>query len=278
MGASARNRSPKPTNVIKAVDAESTGQQWDPGPDLEPLSSAQRRKFVRDYALQHHRNQILVMVLAILLLGIGACIWNELHPPIIFNNSTSMPSASPSNWADWLIRIQAFLGLPTLLVALFVWIGEIREDWENDLPKRMSVFFLHKSRPVIVCRYVWLAGEGDMRAWGQQVAAQAANERFLNFYPNVKALDPELAIWIDGKICRHYVVCFELTDRNSFLARYLGMSLYQNMATGSNIVFSVPLADLQEKVSASIFPFDWRYGQAVNQTQSILQRYLPRND
>ncbi len=256
MGASGQASSPDLTNVEKAVGPESTDPQWDPGPDLDPLSSTQRRKLIRDYVLQHHRNQIVVMILAILLLGIGACVWDELHPPI-FNNSTAVPSTSPSNWADWVIRIQAFFGLTTLLVALFVWIGEIREDWENRLPKRMSVFFLHKGWPVIVCRYIWLAGQDDLRAWGQQVAAQAAEQRFLNFYPNVTAQHPELAIWIDGMICKHYVVCFELTDQNPFLTRYSGMCRYQNVATGSNIVFSVPLTDLQSGVSASVFPFQW---------------------
>ncbi|MBN1236751.1 MAG: hypothetical protein JW999_12010, partial [Methanotrichaceae archaeon] len=84
------------------------------------------------------------------------------------------------------------------------------------------------------------------------------------------------ARWIDGKICRHYVVCFELTDENPFLARYLGMCRYQNMATGSNIVSSVPLADLQRRFSASFFPFDWPE-KPIIQTQTTLSRDLFEN-
>lgn len=254
----------------KGVDAQSTIQQWDPGPDLELLSLPQRRKLIREYAWKHHRGHIAITIVAVLLLCLGAYAWNDLHPPIQSQNSNTASSTSPTNWADWLIRIQAFLGLPTLFVAIFVWYGNIQKDWENDLPNRMSVFFLHNGLPAIICRYVWLAGEDDLRAWGQQVAAQAVGEPRLSFYPNVSAQIPKLAIWIDGNICKHYTVCFELMDmdqekkQNLFLKKYSGKCCYQNMAIGSNIVSPVPLADLQRRVSASVFPFDWPENKAIN--------------
>jgi len=237
--------------------------QWEPGPDLELLCPSQRRKLIRKYVRKHHRGQIIITIVAALLLCFGAYAWNELHPPIQPQNSTTTFSTSTTNWADWLIRIQAFLGLPTLFVAIFVWYGNIQKDWENSLPKRMSVFFLHNGLPAIICRYVWLAGEDDLRAWGQQVAAQAADVQYLSFYPNVNAQISKLAIWIDGNICKHYTVCFELRDmdqkkkQNLFLETYSGKCIYQNMATGSNKVTPVKLADLRNRVSASGFPFSW---------------------
>jgi hypothetical protein len=157
--------------------------------------------------------------------------------------------------------VQSLLGGGTLLVAIFLWYGKIREEWENRLPKRMSVFFLYQGLPAIICRYVWLADEGDLRAWAQQVAAQAAQVQYLRFYPNIKAEIPSKVMWIDSKICRHYAVCFELTDNNPDLKKHHGNCCYQNMATGRNEVFVVPLEDLKRELPASVFPFKWPEGQ-----------------
>jgi len=190
-----------------------------------------------------------------------------LASPMFFQNEATVSSVSPSTWVGWWISVQSLLGGGTLLVALFVWYRDIREEWENSLPKRMSVFFLRQGQPIIVCRYVWLAGEGDLRAWGMQVAAQAAQVSVLRFYPNVKAEVPSMAIWIDKNICRHYVVCFELTENNPDLKMQPGTCCYQNMATGKNDVLPVPLADLQREVPASVFPFKWPVGPVKVQSQ-----------
>jgi hypothetical protein len=261
---------------------------WAPGPTLGRPSWWRRKSSICGYALRRHFIQISTMVIVLLLIIDLVLRWDELRPPLqiqismemieeiirdalhvlvysttFFQNVTVPSSVSPIKWVDWWVYVQSLLGIGTLLVALFFWYGEIKEDWENSLPKRMSVFFIHKGRPVIVCRYIWLAGDDDLRAWGQQVAAQAVGERFLSFYPNVEAQIPSLAIWIDGKICRHSVACFELMEMNKemsqnlFLAKYPDMCRYQNIAAGTCIVSSVPLRILKEKVSASVFPFKW---------------------
>ena len=258
------------------------------GPTLKRPSWLRCKLSILGYALEHNFIQIAVMLFALVLLIDMILRWDELRPPMeiqfsmtmitgvlqeafnvlvyspmFFQKVTAPSSLSPSTWVGWWINVQSLLSGGTLLVALFVWHGKIRGDWTGSLPKRMSVFFLHEGLPVIVCRYVWLASEGDLRAWGQQVAAQSVGERFLSFYPNVNAGAPTFAVWIDGKICSHYVVCFELMDpdkeskQNLFLEKYLGRSRYQNMATGSNIVSSVRMTDLQREVQASVFPFDW---------------------
>lgn len=280
---------PALSNQEKAAAETTIYPKWEPGPDLKIPSLHQRFFSIIHHARRTQTAQIGIMLFALLIL-IGLILkWDELRPPIsshgltqllaevirkfsslwyspiFFENDNPASSKSPTTWIGWLLNAQSLLGVGTLLVAFFVWYGEIREDWENTLPKRMSVFFLHKGLPVIVCRNVWLAGEGDLRAWGQQVAAQSVGEHILHFYPNVKAQDPALAIWVDGKICKHYSVCFDLKDmdkdkdrkQNLFLEKYAGYCRYQNMASDSNIVSSVPLACLQRRVSASVFPFDW---------------------
>jgi len=270
-----------------AEDKRIAHPEWEPGPDLERPRRRKCAVSILKYILRFNFIRIFIMLSALVVLIFLVLTWDELRPPVhsqglvpifqeviqdvksilhsslFFLNGNAASTASPFTWVGWLINIQALLGAGTLLVALFVWYGEIHEDWENILPKRMSVFFLHNGLPVIVCRYVWLAGEGDLRAWGQQVAAQAVGERFLSFYPNVRLEAPRKALWIDGKICRHYEVCFELMDmdkkknQNLFLAKYAGKCRYQNMATGSNVVRSVPIADLKNRIKAEVFPFNW---------------------
>lgn len=171
--------------------------------------------------------------------------WDILRPPTLFQNASTVSSISPSGWDEWVNRLQSFLGIGTLFVALFVWYGEIRDDWDKDLPKRMSVFFFHNGHPFIVCRYIWLAGADDLRAWGQQVAAQAAGERFLDFSPDVKAQPPSLVVAPDGAACNHYDVCFELTKLPSSLIKDSGMCRYQNVAAKSRGVHSVPSAEVE---------------------------------
>ncbi len=287
MGAFTLSSSQQSTGSEKGLCEPSEVGEWEPGPDLKPPGWLKCRSSIIKHTLQFHCIQIAVMLLAIVILLDLALKWDVLRPPVHQNiisvllspinlqNAAPLQSESPTNWVDWWIRIQSLLGFGTLLVATFVWYGEIHKEWMNALPKRMSVFFIHKRRPAIVCRHIWLAGEGDLRAWGQQVAAQAACVRFLNFYPNLKAQAPGLAVEPDGKICRHYVVCFELTDDNSFLAEDPVKCFYQNMAAGSNTVFSVPLEELQKAVSPSVFPFEWPEGASVP-TQTALSMHPPK--
>lgn len=296
-----------------AEDKRTDHPEWEPGPDLERPSRWKCAVSILKYILRFNFIRILIMLSSLVVLIFLVLTWDELRPPVhsqglapifqevvqdvksilhsvksilnsslFFLNGDAASTTSPSTWVGWLINIQALLGAGTLLVALFVWYGEIHEDWENALPKRMSVFFLHNGLPVIVCRYVWLAGEGDLRAWGQQVAAQAVDERFLSFYPNVRREAPRKALWIDGKICRHYEVCFELMDmdkknnQNLFLAKYAGKCRYQNMATGSNVVRSVPIADLKNRIKAEVFPFNWPEKSNPDSSDTGIQTKSPQ--
>lgn len=257
-----------------------------PGPDLESAGWIKSHISIIGYACLSNTIQIIIIIVVIAILCFLVQRWNVLRMPvdqslmnIFFStvqpaNSSTQSAGGPSDLVDWLMRLQSVLGIGTLLVAINVWYNEIYEDWENSLPKRMSVFFLRQGKPAIVCRYIWLAGEADLRAWGQQVAAQAVNGR-LDFYPNVRAEDPKLMKWTDGSICRHYAVCFDLMEndadsdnknnpndqknmpKNPFLKVYPGQCRYQNLASGSNMVFSVPLKELKLKLNPSALPFNW---------------------
>lgn len=201
------------------------------GPTLPKLKWWEKHWQIIKFAFSNQTLPIFIMLsffAAILVLTFS---WNELRFPLT-------TSYAPKSLIEWLLNAQTILGMGTLLVALFVWHGEIEEDWENDLPKRLSVFFFWKGKPLIVCRYVWLAGSDEIRTWGQQVALQAQdakpgeslNDLKLNFGPDMETKKSELVLGPNGKVWKHYSICFRLTGLNRSLERTKECCRYQNLA------------------------------------------------
>lgn len=87
---------------------------------------------------------------------------------------------SPNNW--WAI-VEPIIGVSTLAVAIAVWIGELYRDWEEILPKRLTVRFKYTGRSVFICENAYLAGEGDIRSWAQQIGGQMSGCPKLRFEP-----------------------------------------------------------------------------------------------
>ena len=71
----------------------------------------------------------------------------------------------------------------TLAVAIAVWFGEIREEWERRLPRKLFAFFLYRNKPIAACLGAALSGEHDARQLGQQIGLQMypGDEKFLAF-------------------------------------------------------------------------------------------------
>jgi hypothetical protein len=214
----------------------------DLGPTLAELEWWRKIGQVLIYALKHQKLPITIMVSFILLLILGVLFWGELQLPLT-------PSHTPQSIIEWLLNAQTILSIGTLSVALFVWIGKIEENWEKDRPKRLSVFFFWMGEPLIVCRYVWLAGEDEIRTWGQQVAVQAQHvlesekpaDSFLHFVPDMQTRIPELLVGPNGEVWKHYSICFRLTGLNKSLERTKSYCRYQNIAGIDNIAGNFPL-------------------------------------
>jgi hypothetical protein len=225
----------------------------DLGPTLPVLRWRRKSQFIFVYAIKHRKLPIIIMGAFITFIVFGVLFWNELHIP-----STSL--RTPQGIIEWLLNAQTILGMGTLLVALFVWIGGIEEDWENDLPKRLSVFFFWGAKPVIVSRYAWLAGEDEIRTWGQQVGVQAQDvqpgekphDSFLHFGPDMQTRHPELLEGLDGEVWKNYSICFKLTCLNKSLERTKDYCRYQNIAGIDTAAqnFPMELVESIEEVSS----------------------------
>ncbi len=226
----------------------------DIGPDLKPLNRRGRWWRTWGYIFRRHGIQIFIFIpfMAILLYITRA--WEELSFPWqLLNATAALPVAAPTSLVDYIGRWQTYLAVGTLLVAISIWYGRIRDEWENTRPKRMSVFFFMDDKPHVVIRYVWLADAGDMRAWGQQVARQAVHGQQLDFSPDIEART-SLEKWTNGDPFMHYAVCFKLTGLNDYLRKNQGICRYQNLAAGFKDVQSIPL----EKVARLRAVSEWK--------------------
>ncbi len=177
------------------------------------FSSRGRRLF--RYMLQTRRGHLFIVVASVLLVG-----------GIV--KLTYTGKVTP--WWNW---VEPISGLATLFVAMAVWFGELQQDWENSLPKHLTVSFWHKNaagsieKEVMRCENAYLASEGDIRAWGQQLGGQMdtwkvdQGDRFLDLEPNIIQEGPEI---VDNEYLL-YKVKFILTRlprgyRQHFKAKY----------------------------------------------------------
>jgi hypothetical protein len=250
----------------------------DLGPTLPELKWWRKIWLVLMYAFKHQKLRIAIMSVFLVLVALGVLFWSEMRLP-----STS--SHSPESIIEWLLNAQTILGIGTLLVALFVWIGEIEENWQNDLPKRLSLFFFWEAKPLIVCRYVWLAGEDEIRTWGQQVGVQAQDalpdekpsDSFLHFGPDVQTRKPELLVGPKGEVWKHYSICLRLTGLTKSLKRTKDYCRYQNIA-GIYIAadnFPLELVESVQEVSSwkqVMIQKKWSSNPSVSGDQAIKSR------
>jgi hypothetical protein len=130
---------------------------------------------------------LLFIALALLL-----CCWVART-----NGGAFQPADLTSWWSAWL---DPLIGMGTFCVAVFVWLGERRQDWEEQLPRRLTVRFvlLQDGKPpqlVMLCREADLTSAADIRQWGQQIGKQMnQNENLgLEIYFDLFAAKPQHA-------------------------------------------------------------------------------------
>lgn len=96
----------------------------------------------------------------------------------IFFFLTSAPTLNIGfkiNWDHWL---SAYIALATLLFAVFIWYNEKREAWRRALPKKLNIeYLLANGETFCEVRNAPLAGESDIRNWGQSIGQTILNKQ-----------------------------------------------------------------------------------------------------
>lgn len=82
-----------------------------------------------------------------------------------------------SNWLD------PIFGIGTFIIAALVWIASQIQNWKKSLPMKLDVHFIKDKKFILTCYNANLIGDDDIRAMAQQIGAQMAEERNLNFWP-----------------------------------------------------------------------------------------------
>lgn len=129
------------------------------------------------------------------------------------------------SWWQW---VEPITGIATLFIAIAVWWGEMREEAEEALPKRLTVEFYYEDpelspdenkKPVMKCVQAYLADKADIRAWGQQIGAQMAQDTMLKFYPDIEQDEGCIKRGQDGRKFKEYTARFRLRNLPAELAK-----------------------------------------------------------
>lgn len=113
-------------------------------------------------------------------------------------------------------NLQPVVGIATLLVAIGVWIGELRQDWNRQLPRRLNVYFMANKKPLLVCKNALLPGEHDIRNLGQQILSQMSRIRLLDFdAARIQAKELPNVVLIDGAYKPFQLVIHYLSEEKN---------------------------------------------------------------
>ncbi len=114
---------------------------------------------------------------------------------------------------DWWTPMEATLTLLTVAVAVLIWFGELREEWERNLPMRLQVIYYFQDRPVMACMDCMLVSEADIRAWAQQLGSQMCKRDQLEFEPEMILDRPRLVYHPGfGKVVRLFYLKVNLVN------------------------------------------------------------------
>ncbi len=95
-----------------------------------------------------------------------------------------------TGWWEW---FEPFLTLLTLGTAVYVLYTQLRREWQEYLPNRLTVHFYYSGQEVMRCEKAYLANESDIRPLAQQIGMQMAENTQLKFKaPQVVISPPQL--------------------------------------------------------------------------------------
>lgn len=146
-----------------------------------------------NFYLKKNKGMLFFILGSFLLIGFMTA-WGKVAMPMAFTNF-------------W----DALFGLLGVLLTVGLTIIYAAKEWRDSLEKRLTVHFEYKGKYIMTCHEAYLASEGDIRAWGQQIGFQMTNKTQLDFYPYLSQKNPETAYDTNLKIhFMKYEVTFHL--------------------------------------------------------------------
>ncbi len=122
-----------------------------------------------------------------------------------------MPSFHQLFTKRWNESFNAYAGISTLAVAIFVWLGELQQDWRASLPNKLTVSFKYKGRLEMICHRADLANVSDARALALQIGQQMAGTQQLKFNAaKIRQTGGEVEKGDGGQFQRHYFLEIDL--------------------------------------------------------------------
>ena len=96
------------------------------------------------------------------------------------------------------------------IATLFIATSVLREERLKNLDKKLTVIFRFQGKEVMVCENAYLAGEADIRQWGQSIGQLMNNGLRLHFEPYIKETN-EIRLY-NNKQYKHYTAHFTLYE------------------------------------------------------------------
>jgi len=146
-----------------------------------------------NYSIKHYWPQVLIA-----LVIFGGLIYASVAKPV---------------WHGSIAWLESIAGVGTLFFAIFLWFNSIRREWEDKLPKRITVQYQWQGRNVMVCYDALLVSESDARTWALQIGQQMSGCQRLKFEPffnlQIQGIQKGKA---GGKFFKSYSFTYYLTE------------------------------------------------------------------
>lgn len=112
--------------------------------------------------------------------------------------------------------LSPIMGTVAILFGLFIWTVQQKNLYKESIPKRLTVHFKLGNEYICSCYEAWLAHEGDLRNWGQQIGMQMMGYQ-LNMHPYITAEKPKIikSFFEQNKRIQLYEVTFHLYKNDS---------------------------------------------------------------
>lgn len=88
--------------------------------------------------------------------------------------------------------VDPIVAIGTAIIALLLWFFQSKKNWEESLPKKLTVHFMYNGKCQLSCYEAYLSGAADIRMWSQQIGSQMIGQGMLSFYPYIDSKLPRI--------------------------------------------------------------------------------------